>query len=89
MSDPDRAPAGDDRQRDAESVLRRMGYARVEPGRRLREPGASFWVQEAGVPRRTFPVFVPRAERASLAEGIDRWLAHPAAAAPRRRPGSA
>jgi hypothetical protein len=76
MSETDRVPAADDRQRGAESVLRRMGYARVEPGRQPREPGVSFWVQEAGVPRRKFPVFVPRAERSSLSEGIDRWLAH-------------
>ncbi len=84
MSDTDRAPAVDGRQRDAESVLRRMGYARVEPGRRPREPGASFWVQESGVPRRTYPVFVPRPARSSLTEGIDRWLAHAPAEAPRR-----
>lgn len=74
MSDPERAPAVDARSRDAETVLRRLGYARVAPGRRASEPGASFWVQEAGVPRRTFPVFVPARERPSLAEGIDRWL---------------
>jgi hypothetical protein len=73
MSDPERS-VGDDRSRDAESVLRRLGYARIEPARRAREPGAAFWVQESGVPRRTFPVFVPAHERASLAEGIDRWL---------------
>jgi len=74
MSDPQRAPAGTDRSRNAESVLRRLGFARVEPGRGGREPGASFWVQEAGVPRRTFPVFVPSHEPASLGEGIARWL---------------
>jgi hypothetical protein len=86
MTEPDRAPAGEDRSRDAESVLRRLGYARIEPTRRAREPGATFWVQESGVPRRTFPVFVPARERSSLAEGIDRWLkgSGAAPAAPRR-----
>jgi len=74
MPDPERAPATDDRSRDAETVLRRLGFSRVEPARPVREPGASFWVQEAGVPRRTFPVFVPTAGRTSLTEGIDRWL---------------
>lgn len=63
-----------DRSRDAETVLRRLGYAKVAPGRRAGEPEATFWVQESGVPRRTFPVFVPEQERPSLAEGIDRWL---------------
>ncbi len=79
-------PAGDDRSREAESVLRRLGFARVEPARRAREPGVAFWVQESGVPRRTFPVFVPPRERAALTEGIDRWLARAGAerAAPRR-----
>jgi hypothetical protein len=57
-----RAPTGTerdsrDRVREAESTLRRLGYARVEPN--VRDATAAFWVQEAGVPRRTFPVFVP------------------------------
>jgi hypothetical protein len=74
MTEPERTPPGDDRSREAETVLRRLGYARVEPNRQPREPGASFWVQESGVPRRTFPVFVTATEPSSLAEGIDRWL---------------
>ncbi len=73
-----------DRSRDAETVLRRLGYAKVAPGRRAGEPEATFWVQESGVPRRTFPVFVPEQERPSLAEGIDRWLARGAATPTRR-----
>jgi hypothetical protein len=86
MSDVGRGAAGEDPSREAESVLRRLGYARVEPTRRAREPGVAFWVQESGVPRRTFPVFVPAREPASLAEGIDRWLEQAAAraASPRR-----
>ena len=74
MTEPEPPRGTNDLSRGAETVLRRLGYARVEPGHRAREPGASFWVQEAGVPRRTFPVFVPGRERASLAEGISRWL---------------
>jgi len=86
MTDPEHPASLGDRSRDAETVLRRLGYARVEPGRRARELGASFWVQESGVPRRTFPVFVPTHARASLSEGIDRWLerATPGPASPRR-----
>jgi hypothetical protein len=58
----DRAPNGterDDRVREAESTLKRLGFARVDP--KVRDPSAppAFWVQEAGIPRRTFPVFVP------------------------------
>lgn len=58
------APSGSerddrDRVREAESTLRRLGYARVES--KVREGGVppAFFVQESGVPRRTFPVFVP------------------------------
>ncbi len=79
---PRSAPMGDsvregdsiDRLRVAEDVLRRLGYAKVAPAPRVREPDASFWVQEAGVPRRTYPVYVPAAERAALSNRIDRWL---------------
>jgi len=74
MVETDRVGSVADRSRDAENALRRLGYARVAPARRAGEPEASFWVQEAGVPRRTFPVFVPPHERLSLAEGIDRWV---------------
>ena len=86
MSPGDTAPLGVDRSRHAETVLRKLGYARIAPGRRGREPDASFWVQEAGVPRRTFPVFVPTSSPATVADGIDRWLARGrgAAADPRR-----
>jgi len=86
MTEPEPSSGADDRSRDAETALRRLGYARVTPGRRVQEPGASFWVQEAGVPRRTFPVFLPARERPSLAEGVGRWLerASPSPAAPRR-----
>jgi len=72
---PEPGPTSGDRLRDTEAVLRRLGYARVAPERKPGEPEASFWVQEAGVPRRTYPVFVPSGDRAALAERIDRWLA--------------
>ncbi len=73
MSASDRVGDPSDRARDAENVLKRLGYARVAPARR--EPAAepSFWVQESGVPRRTFPVYVPAA-RDGVDEGIDRWM---------------
>ena len=74
MSEVERTPPGNDRSRDAETALRRLGYARVEPARRGREPGAAFWVQEAGVPRRTFPVFVPPGGISTVAQGVDRWV---------------
>ncbi|MCI4326367.1 MAG: hypothetical protein L3K16_01840 [Thermoplasmata archaeon] len=66
----DRAPTGTgrdvrDRLREAESTLRRLGYARIEPSVREGSAPPAFWVQEAGVPRRTFPVFVPPTGEAS------------------------
>ena len=71
---PSGTPTGD-RRRDAEVVLRRLGYSRVPPGSPARAPEAAFWVQESGVPRRTYPVFVAPEDRAPLGEHIDRWLA--------------
>jgi hypothetical protein len=58
MPENNREGVDSDRLRAAETVLKRMGYSRVPPGRRDAETEAAFWVQEAGVPRRTFPVFV-------------------------------
>ncbi len=70
---PERSPT--DRARYAETVLKRLGYARVRPERRqLVDPEVSFWVQEPGFPRRTAPVFLPPSETTALAERIDRWL---------------
>jgi hypothetical protein len=75
MSEPAEPVApSTDRLRDAEHALRKLGYARVAPGSRARELEASFWVQESGVPRRTFPVFVPPDDRSELSARIDRWL---------------
>jgi hypothetical protein len=44
--------------RRAEAALKRLGFARIAPAVRDVPLEPSFWVQEAGVPRRTFPVFV-------------------------------
>lgn len=75
MSPPDRVGAGTDRTHDAEIVLKRLGYSRVPANRAERTAEAAFWVQEAGVPRRTFPVYVPPADRAAPDDGVDRWVA--------------
>jgi hypothetical protein len=48
----------DDRLRHAEAALRRLGYSRVAADGVLPAIQPEFWVQEAGVPRRRFPVFV-------------------------------
>ncbi len=77
-------PGSAERVKDTEVVLRRLGYARVAPERAASEPEATFWVQEAGVPRRRYPVFVPT-EPPTLAERIDRWLTGPSATPPPRR----
>lgn len=58
--DPPSPPAATlpDELRRAEAALKRLGFARVAstPREALVEP--DFWVQESGVPRRTFPVYL-------------------------------
>ncbi len=50
--------------REAESALRRLGYARVAARPRdATVAEARFWVQEPGVPRRTYPVFLEEGGR--------------------------
>jgi len=77
MGDTDRAGGVDDRLRTAESALKRFGYSRLTVAPRTSETRASFWVQEAGVPRRTFPVFVPSASDRDLTANIDAWAMSP------------
>ncbi|MCI4349825.1 MAG: hypothetical protein L3J93_06390, partial [Thermoplasmata archaeon] len=49
--------------RAAENALARLGFSKIPP-LVAEVPSPEFWVQEAGVPRRVFPVFVePGAER--------------------------
>lgn len=49
--------------RHAEAALRRLGYSRVDPegNGTGAPPPPAFWVQESGVPRRRFPVFLDAA----------------------------
>ncbi len=44
--------------RQAETALKRFGYSRIPSNVRETAVQPEFWVQEAGVPRRTFPVLV-------------------------------
>ncbi|HYB79776.1 MAG TPA: hypothetical protein VEG66_08490 [Thermoplasmata archaeon] len=74
MSDSRSAGSTATRARDAEAVLRKLGYAKVSNPRREPTVEPSFWVQESGVPRRTFPVFVPTGEPLSVEAGIERWV---------------
>ncbi|HUI38199.1 MAG TPA: hypothetical protein VLY85_01050 [Thermoplasmata archaeon] len=50
--------AGPEALRDAESALARMGFSRIPAVVPGAAPPPEFWVREAGVPRRAFPVFV-------------------------------
>ncbi|MGA9839994.1 MAG: hypothetical protein WBF81_01875 [Thermoplasmata archaeon] len=86
MPDSDRVGGTSDRLRHAESVLKKLGFARVPPVRRAAEPEPSFWVQESGVPRRTFPVFFHPATAGATGDGLDRWVAgvHSARSSPHR-----
>ncbi|MCI4358777.1 MAG: hypothetical protein L3J99_07140 [Thermoplasmata archaeon] len=54
---PSQEPAPDTL-RTAEAALARLGFSRIPPVVRVAAPTPEFWVQEAGVPRRAFPVFV-------------------------------
>ena len=74
MPSSDRAEAPPERLRAAETVLKRLGFSRVAPSRGAPSVHPSFWVQESGVPRRTFPVFLPPAGRANVGDRIDRWV---------------
>jgi hypothetical protein len=74
MPDSDRVGASSDHARDAEIVLKKFGFSKVAPAKRVPENDASFWVQESGVPRRTFPVFVD-APSPGAVSGVERWSA--------------
>ena len=74
MPGSERGSGAPDLQRAAESILKKLGYSRVPPGRRAPPVEPAFWVQEAGVPRRTFPVYMPPRGRAGLDDGIERWV---------------
>jgi hypothetical protein len=82
MTHRDAAGAGPtDTLRRAEAALRRMGYSRVPaaPSREVPiEP--AFWVQEAGVPRRTFPVFVQGTAPDASSDRLFQWARAPIAA---------
>ncbi len=82
MPDSDRVGGAADRLRSAETVLKRLGFARVPPVLRARDGAPAFWVQEAGVPRRTFPVFVYGGTSGTVDDGVDRWVADVRGAAP-------
>lgn len=74
MSESSSGASAPARQRDAENVLKKLGFAKVSNPRREPVVEPSFWVQESGVPRRTFPVFVPPGEPAQVEAGIERWV---------------
>ncbi len=73
MTAPEHPVETVDHKRAAEDVLRKFGYARVRPDQRESGLAPTFWVQEAGVPRRTWPVFVESAS----AEWLGRWNTRP------------
>lgn len=57
----------------AEAALKRLGYAKI-PAVVRDVPGApEFWVQESGVPRRTFPVFVQEPTAALPLARLGEW----------------
>lgn len=54
----------------AEAALKRLGYARIPPVVRDAPGEPQFWVQEAGVPRRTFPVFVQEGSTSGASDRV-------------------
>jgi hypothetical protein len=85
MSDSSSTVSTPDRARNAEVVLKKLGFSKVSNPRRDPAVEPSFWVQEAGVPRRTFPVFVPTGEPAAVEAGIERWVTGVRGARPSQR----
>jgi hypothetical protein len=80
MTHRDSATGPTDVLRRAEAALRRLGYSRVPatPSRDVPvEP--AFWVQEAGVPRRTFPVFVQGSAADASVDRLSQWARTPLA----------
>lgn len=60
--------------RDAEAALARLGYARIPPPVRGTGETPEFWVREAGVPRRAFPVFVEAGAPSKAPSRPLRWV---------------
>lgn len=73
MAAPEHPVEPAEHRRAAEDVLRKLGYARIPPDQADAGLAPTFWVQEAGVPRRTWPVFVA----SDSPEWIGRWNTHP------------
>jgi hypothetical protein len=72
--------------RTAEAALARLGFSRIPPVTRGAALTPEFWVREAGVPRRAFPVFVEGGGSASEPPRHARWVrgsAGPAETPPR------
>jgi hypothetical protein len=79
MTHRESASAGSgDQLRRAEAALRRLGYSRV-PAAAVRDVPVepAFWVQEAGVPRRTFPVFVQGPGPDASVDRLFQWARAP------------
>jgi hypothetical protein len=81
-----RDTANSERVRDAETALRRLGYAKIPPVVRDAPVEPEFWVQEAGVPRRTYPVFLGEGNTRRALDRLDAWVqeAKSPRASPRR-----
>ena len=69
----DARPEGRAALRKAEAALRRLGFARIPPVTRDVGEAPEFWVQEAGVPRRTFPVYVEEGAAATSGGRLGAW----------------
>lgn len=85
MSDSPGGTGTPARQRNAENILKKLGFSKVANPRRAPTVEPTFWVQEAGVPRRTFPVYVPAEAPAEVEAGVERWVTGVRGARPSQR----
>lgn len=83
MDPKESAPHTPDASRSAETALRRLGYARVNPSRREAAVDAAFWVKEEGLDR-TVPVFIA-GEAPEARDAVRDWIARRSERAAQRR----
>ncbi|MGI0054758.1 MAG: hypothetical protein ACREB9_01460 [Thermoplasmata archaeon] len=85
METTDRSVSAAEPSRSAELALRRLGFSRVVHADRDAGVEPAFWVQEPGVPRRLFPVFIEAGSASTPAETVGRWIDHAQATTSDRR----
>jgi hypothetical protein len=76
MTPTDRSETAPVPVREAETILRKLGFSRAVPDRRRHRVEPTFWVAESGSPTKLQPVFVTPTEDAPADSGLEAWLRH-------------